>query len=248
MESKKSFKHLILRCISRMEAVDCSDSRSRRCDPFTKGVDHGMAPLTNGLSAGKKRKIVPNDTTTSKKKLRRAKATSVEFLPRRLEQLEVSLSGEGTSDQERQAQMAELISMFEVESRVPEGYVEIAICLCRVFSRMMAAGTFPWTKGVASIHSSQWQAASYLRYHSIMQKVLGTGLGSIPTTMFKLSMRMLKEESLHSPHDLWLSESFTGLMSAVIETKDGDVVRKLFADEYLQKYPDCCYHSLEEIG
>jgi hypothetical protein len=109
---------------------------------------------------------------------------------------------------------------------------------------MMASGQFPWQKPK---EEPGWQVREYWTYQSIVQQCLEKGHGSTPSTMLKLHMRMLREESLHNPDNVRIFESFSGLVPALVEAVDGVEVRKTFAEEYLQQYHDCCYHSLAAI-
>src|SRR5947209_20168143 len=88
----------------------------------------------------------------------------------------------------------------------------------------------------------------YQSYQSTIQQSLQRGQGSTLTTMLKLHMRMLKEESLHNPNSVGIFDSFSGLVSAIIEALDGAEVRKTFAQEYLQQYQDCCYYTFGAIS
>ena len=192
-------------------------------------------------SSSKKRRVASDSRAAPKAKRRRDETTqNASEVDCRLQKLEDGLSK--TTD--GRSQMSELISMFDLASPDSECNLKVAISLCRVFSRMMATGRFTWPK---SKEEPEWQMRDYRSFQSIVQQCLQKGNRSTPTTMLKLHMRMLKEESSHSPESFRIFESFSGLVSALIEAEDGAEVRKTFAEEYLQQYQDCCYSSLEAI-
>ena len=204
-----------------------------------------MAPVPAVASYGKKRKTMPNGDSMPKTKRPRGGGSSKESdLDSRIAEIELGMLESGSTEGEKQDKMVQLISMFETENPDADHNVQVAISLCRVFSRMMAAGLFPRARETGKATSILWQTKAYLQYQTMLQKCLRRSTGSMPTTMLKLYMRMLKEESLHSPDNVWISESFPALVSAIVEAREDDV-RKFYAEEFLQQYQDCCYYSLK---
>jgi hypothetical protein len=200
-----------------------------------------MAP-TIDAPAGKKRKVATDARANPQAKRQKDETTgSNSELDLWIQRLESELSK--TAD--GKAQVSELFSLFDSTAPDSERNVKVAVCLCRVFSRKMAAGSFPWPK---SNGETEWQMREYRSYQSTLQHLLQRGHGSTPTTMLKLHMRMLKEESLHNPNGVGIFDSFSGLVSAIIEAVDGAEVRKTFAGEYLQQYQDCAYYTLGAIS
>lgn len=199
-----------------------------------------MAPIATDSST-RKRQAVSDTRGGPKAKRRREETTGNDSkLDIQVQELEDELSKTSNG----QSQMSELISLFDPASPDSERNLKVAICLCRVFSRRMAAGQFAWQK---SKEEPGWQVREYRSYQSILQQCLRKGHGSTPLTMFKVHMRMLREESLHNPESVKIFESFSGLVPALVEAVDGVEVRTTFAEEYLQQYQDCCYYSLEAI-
>lgn len=200
-----------------------------------------MAQITSDASSSKKRKAASDARAAPKAKRRKNEVEGdAPELDRRVQKLEDELSE--TAD--GKSQMSELISLLNPATPDSESNVKVAICLCKVFSRMMASGEFPWQKPK---EGPGWQVREYRTYQSIVQQCLEKGHGSTPSTMLKLHMRMLREESLHNPDNVRIFESFSGLVPALVEAVDGAEVRKTFAEEYLQQYQDCRYHSLAAI-
>jgi len=200
-----------------------------------------MAPITDA-STSKKRKAATDGRGASKAKRSKDETTGNNSeLDLRAQKLENELSK--TTD--GKTQVSELFSLFDSVAPDSERNVKVAICLCRVFSRKMAAGDFPWPKSNEEVG---WQMREYRSYQSTLQQFLQRGHGSTPATMLKLHMRMLKEESLHNPSSAEIFDSFSGLVSAIIGAVDGTEVRKTFAAEYLQQYQDCCYYTLGAIS
>jgi len=203
-------------------------------------VPPNMAPMIDA-SASKKRKAATDARAAPNAKRQKDETTgNSSELDLRVQKLENELSK--TTDGE--TQVSELFSLFD-SAPDSERNVKVAICLCRVFSRKMAAENFPWPK---SNEEAGWQMREYRSYQSTLQQFLQRGHGSTPTTMLKLHMRMLKEESLHNPSNVGIFDSFSGLVFAIVEAVDGTEVRKTFAEEYLQQYQDCCYYTLGAIS
>jgi hypothetical protein len=204
-------------------------------------VSPGMAPIID-TSTSKKRKAATDARAASKAKRSKDETTSSnsEF-DLRVQTLENELF----KITDGKTQVSELFSLLDSAAPDSERNVKVAICLCRVFSRRMAAGDFPWPK---SNEEAGWQMREYRSYQSTLQQFLQRGHGSTPATMLKLHMRMLKEESLHNPNSAGNFDSFSGLVSAIIEAVDGTEVRNTFAEEYLRQYQDCCYYTLGAIS
>jgi hypothetical protein len=199
-----------------------------------------MAPIIDA-SASKKRKAATDVRAAPKAKRQKDETTgNSSELDLQVQKLENELSKTTNG----KTQISELFSLFDSAALDSERNVKVAICLCRVFSRKMAAGNFPWPK---SNEEAGWQMREYRSYQSTLQQFLQRGHGSTPTTMLKLHMRMLKEESLHNPNSIGILDSFSSLVSAIVEAVDGTEVRKTFAEEYLQQYQDCCYYTLGAI-
>lgn len=200
-----------------------------------------MPSITTDVPSGKKRK--PTSDTRSVPKAKRRREESGENgseLDLRIQKLENELSKTPNG----KSQVSELIALFDVASPDSEDNLKVAIYLCRVFSRMMASGQFTWQKPK---EKPGWQIREYQSYQSKVQQCLKHGHGSTPTTMLKLHMKMLKEESSHNPETFRIFETFPGLVTALVDVVDGAEVRKTFAEEYVQQYQDCCYYSLEAI-
>ena len=206
-----------------------------------------MAPLENVASLGEKRKTMSSDHTMRKTKRHRTDGSKPDSeLDSRIAELELIISRDSSTDTQKDSHVSLLISMFENENTESDRNVQVAVSLCRVYSRMMAAGKFPWARDTRESTSTPWQTRTYRQYQSMLQKCTKDGHGLLPTTMLKLYMRMFKEESLHSPENVWLSESFPALVTAIVEAQEEDV-RRFYAEEYLQQYQDCCYYSLEAV-
>ena len=200
-----------------------------------------MAPITTPALSSKKRKAASDAKAAPKAKRRRdeAAANMSEF-DITVNKLETELSKNSNG----KTHMSELISLFDLASPDSESNLKVAICLCRVFSRMMATGHLPWRK---SNEEPEWQMSEYLSYQSTVQQFLRNGHGSTPATMLKLHMRMLEEESSYNPDNVKIFDSFSGLISALAEAVDGAEAVKAFMEGYVQKYQDCCYYTLEAI-
>lgn len=200
-----------------------------------------MDRVTTDVLLTKKRKSVSDARSVPKAKRRRGEIPrSDSDLILRIEKLEDELSKTTNG----KGQISELISFFDLASADLDGSLSAAICLCRVFSRMMASGMFPWQK---SNEEPGWQMREYWAYQFKLLQYVKEGPTSTQPTMLKLSMRMLKEESVHNPDAFKVYESFSGLVTAIIQAVDGLEVRKTFAEDYLQPYHDCSYYSLGAI-
>jgi U3 small nucleolar RNA-associated protein 19 len=200
-----------------------------------------MPSITADAPSGRKRKPTSDARSVPKVKRRREETgRNASELDLRIQKLENELSKTPNG----KSQICDLISFFDLSTPDSEDNLKVAICLCRVFSRMMASGQFTWQK---LKEEPGWQIKEYQSYQSIVQQCLKNGHGSTPTTMLKLHMKMLKEESSHNPNSFRIFESFPGLVTALVDAVDGADVRKTFAEDYVRQYQDCCYYSLEAI-
>ncbi len=199
-----------------------------------------MSSVVANVPSGKKRKPTLDARGPKAKRRREETGGNGSELDLQIQKLENELSKTTNGE----SQTSELISLFDPTSPDSEGNLKVAICLCRVFSRMMASGQFSWQKPK---EEPGWQIKEYQSYQSMVQQFLKNGHGSTPTTMLKLHMKMLKEESSHNPDSFGIYKGFPGLVAALVDAVDGSDARKTFAEEYVQQYQDCCYYSLAAI-
>lgn len=64
-------------------------------------------------------------------------------------------------------------------------------------------------------------------------------------------MRIINERATHLPGDdtqVWLSGLFKNVFEAVVEAKDGQVLRSEFLDQFAKVYEDVRYYTFVQVS
>ncbi|KAI9846498.1 MAG: hypothetical protein M1837_003918 [Sclerophora amabilis] len=146
-----------------------------------------------------------------------------------------------------------LLAFLKVEQAKDESDIAAAISLCRVFSRLMAAGSMTKEKGAPEneIIIVQWFKERYREYTDAVQHLLRKGDPGRQSTALTLLMRTIKDqgaylktgENSRLPLDL-----FKNVVRAIVEA-EGDVqhIREDFVRVYLE-YDDIRYYMFSSLA
>ena len=127
------------------------------------------------------------------------------------------------------------------------------IGLCRVFCRLMAAGSFARSRASSGneIMVTQWLKDRYDDYKNTLLRTLGRVDAVKQKTALALLFQLMKEEKSHLklPEDaVWRTGIFSKVVQVLIEKAVADGVRAEFVDKYVNKYDDFRFYTFKCIA
>ncbi|KAF7714370.1 Uncharacterized protein PECH_001936 [Penicillium ucsense] len=178
---------------------------------------------------------MPSITDSSSKKRKVTKSTGAPSSKRRAVAEEDVFSETLSKVQQLEEQIAEsrkyynniatLLTMLNADNSAKKPELAVAVSLCRVFSRLMAAG---------NLSESSRDAEN--------EKIVVTAL--------TLSMRLMKETVSHfegANSSVW-SGLFRNIIEALVEARDGEEVRGEFLTKFVKEYEDIRFHTFAQIA
>ena len=211
------------------------DSRS----PFTM-----PAPVD---SSSKKRKSGKNAGAPSKRRAVADQDTFADTLST-IQELENQIA----ESRKYYNNIATLISMLNVEGSAKKPELAAAVSLCRVFSRLIAAGNFAESSRAAENEKIvvAWLKERCLEYQRGLIAIMREADTASQVTALTLSMRLVKERITHIPgadHDIWAS-LFRDIFEAVVESNDGQDLQTEFVAKFVKEYEDVRFHTFGQIS
>lgn len=148
--------------------------------------------------------------------------------------------------------IATLISMLNVEPSAKKPELAVAVSLCRVFSRLIAAGNFVDSSRAAENEKIvvAWLKERALEYQRALMAIMREADIDSQVTALSLAMRMLKARITHIPgaeHNIW-NTLFSEIFEAVVEAQDGQDLQTEFVSKYLKEYEDIRYHFFVQVS
>jgi len=192
-----------------------------------------MPYIEPAATAGKKRKR-ETKTSTAKSSARKENDSQARILLLETQILE---------SRQHYNNIATLLSILKKQGdAADETDILAAVALCRVFCRLMAAGSFVESKGSleTELVITQWLKERYREYtETILGLLCGSGSEKYGSTCLTLLMRLVKEESAHLGHEgAWKpSGLFEHVVSSVLSA-DNDAVREEFLAKFVNEYDD----------
>ncbi|KAJ5765715.1 hypothetical protein N7520_005274 [Penicillium odoratum] len=194
------------------------------------------------VDASKKRKSSKNAGAPSK---RRAVADDVADTPSTIEKLEKEIA----ESPSKLNNIVTLFKMLNVEESAKNPNLAVAVSLCRIFSRLMAAGDFTTSSRATPEEKkrTEWIRSTCLNYMDRLVDIMREADATSQTTALALSMRMIKARITHVPADegvAW-SNNFKSIVEAVIENQD---LHTEFITKFLKGYEDVRYYTFGHIA
>ncbi|KAL8735869.1 MAG: hypothetical protein Q9181_002647 [Wetmoreana brouardii] len=131
--------------------------------------------------------------------------------------------------------------------------ITAAVALCRIFCRLMAAGSMskPRDAPQSEVTIIQWLRGQIVLYKETLLSFLSKTDLSVQSTALTLLMRLLKGESeslqLNSD-DVWRKGAFPSLVSKIIDSGTPEAVRDEFVEKYIQPYNDVRFYALAGLS
>ncbi|KAI9756170.1 MAG: hypothetical protein M4579_003983 [Chaenotheca gracillima] len=149
--------------------------------------------------------------------------------------------------------IVKLLQIFSKGQTEEGGDTAAAISLCRVFSRLMAAGSMTKTKDTP--HNEQvivqWLKERYIEYTDALQVVLRSGEPHNQSTALTLLMRVMKDDAAHltTGEDYGLPlRTFKGAIWSLVEADDGQEIRDKFIASYVEEYDDIRFYTFQSLA
>ena len=124
------------------------------------------------------------------------------------------------------------------------------VALCRVFSRLLAAGDMVKSKGMGEAEALvvAWLKERYREFVDILlQDFLRSDDMAKQSVALTLLMRLVKEESRATKDYNLKNGPLSRLIEALLFLPEGDVNRDEFADKYFKHFDDVRFHTFKTI-
>ena len=131
--------------------------------------------------------------------------------------------------------------------------IAAAVALCRIFCRLMAAGSMTKSREMADaeILILQWLKEQLVNYESSVLAMLSSKDIGRQSTALALLMRLMREEAGHlklQESAIWRDGVFKGVLLSLVGTSLANEKRAEFVEKYLAKYDDIRYYAFALLG
>ncbi|OJJ84678.1 ribosome biosynthesis protein NOC4 [Aspergillus glaucus CBS 516.65] len=207
-----------------------------------------MPAATHAAVSSKKRKSVKDGSSSSK---RRAVATdsNEDATMSKITELEIQIS----ESRKHYNNIATLLSMLDVGKNAQNPNLPVAVSLCRVFSRLIAAGSL--TESSRADDNEKlivaWLKERFQEYQKALVTIMRESDASAQVTALTLSMRLVGEQVTHIPSAdsyVWSSGLFKNVFEAVIEAPEGQALQTEFTEKFVKAYEDVRFHTFTRIS
>ncbi|GLI76077.1 maturation and nuclear export of 40S ribosomal subunits interacting protein [Penicillium ochrochloron] len=204
-------------------------------------------PATVDTSSSKKRKSTKNAGAPSKRRAVAEEDSLAETLSK-VQELETQIA----ESRKYYNNIATLIAMLNVEQSAKKPELAVAVSLCRVFSRLMAAGNLSESSRDAENEKIvvAWLKERCLEYQRALLSIIREADTTSQVTALTLSMRLVKEYITHisgADSSIW-SGFFKDIIEALVEAQDGEEVRAEFVAKFMKEYEDIRYQTFGQIA
>lgn len=123
-----------------------------------------------------------------------------------------------------------------------------AVALCRVFCRLMVAGTLTKLQRSSDTEVTivQWLRGRLKEYENELLRMLCDENASKSSTALTLLMRLVKEEALHlnkSEEVIWRDGLFQKVIKTLVEQHVASQTRHEYAGKWFEEYADIRYYT-----
>lgn len=141
-----------------------------------------------------------------------------------------------------------LLDYLKEQDKEDQRDIAAAVALCRVFCRLMAAGSLTKSREMADdeLIIVQWLEKQLGLYEAYTLVMLLSDDISRQSTALTLLMRMMREEAHYlklQEDSIWRDGIFKAILQTLTGTSDTDGIRPEFVEKYLVKYDDIRYHT-----
>jgi U3 small nucleolar RNA-associated protein 19 len=148
--------------------------------------------------------------------------------------------------------IAALLSIARSEGKDAEASFLAVVALCRVYCRLLAAGSLGKSKGApeSELVIVQWLKERLNEYVDLLVELMGSEESDRQTTALALGMRLVKEEVNHHGPAAWDRGVFSRVIARGVLTHgtNAEPLRGEFIAMYLKKYDDIRFHTFGIIS
>ncbi|KAI9880321.1 MAG: hypothetical protein M1830_004200 [Pleopsidium flavum] len=209
-----------------------------------------MPGLVDGDRGGKKRKRESERILSANSKRRAIDHDAADDDP----QAQILLLENQVLDSRRHYNnIATLIAIVKEPNPRQERDIVAAVALCRIFSRLVAAGNLSKTKnGAASeVVIVDWLKERQKEYTEALLGLLEHANPARRSTALTLILRSLKDEAVYmnpGEESIWRTGSFPKLIGTLLGAKVGQEIRVEFVEKYVEEYDDIRYYTFTNVG
>ncbi|KAI2786027.1 hypothetical protein POX_h09792 [Penicillium oxalicum] len=205
-------------------------------------------PSATGISNSKKRKVAKSAGAPSSKRRAVAEEDGFSETLSKVQELEDQIA----ESRKYFNNIATLLSMLNVSKSAKKPELAVAVSLCRVFSRLMAAGNLSESSRDAENEKIvvAWLKERCSEYQNALLSIIREADSTSQVTALTLSMRLVKETISHiagAESSTW-SGLFKDIIEALVEAQDGEEVRGEFVTKFMKQYEDVRYHTFAQIA
>ena len=152
--------------------------------------------------------------------------------------------------------IASLLKIFKDPRDSSQGRISnltAAVSLCRVFCRLMAAGSLTAPKGASTSEVTviHWLKARLAEYKEGLLLLLGSSDEEGQGTALTLLMRLIKTEDAR-PGDAYgaalvSQESIASVVHSLVVSEAAEAAREEFVEKYVEEYDDIRYYTFQQI-
>lgn len=199
------------------------------------------------VESSKKRKSVKNGGAPSKRRAVAEEDTFAETLSK-IQELENQI----TESRKHYNNIATLISMLNVEPSAKEPELAVAVSLCRVFSRLIAAGNLTESNRAAENEKIivAWLKERCLEYQRALMAIMREADPTSQITALTLAMRLVKERITHIPgadNNIWAT-LFKDIVTAVVEANNGQDLQTEFVSKFVKEFEDVRFFTFVQLA
>ncbi|KAI9848637.1 MAG: hypothetical protein M1838_000476 [Thelocarpon superellum] len=201
------------------------------------------------VTASRKRKRGERASSQAKSSVVAPLAEDAETSKARILRLEVGI----LESRRNYNDIVPLIALFNEPFHSCDITVNAAVSLCRVFSRLMAAGTMSKSKTTSDKEAVvlKWLWERHHDYVEGLFQWLNSSEFAHQRPALTLLMKMLKSETKYSQAGGFPRNSpshLSRIIRTVIESTDGDKIRHDFVEQYLAKFDDVRFVTFSTIA
>ncbi|EYE91834.1 ribosome biosynthesis protein NOC4 [Aspergillus ruber CBS 135680] len=206
-------------------------------------------PAAMHATVGSKKRKSAKDSSSSSKRRAVATDSNEDATMSKITELEIQIS----ESRKHYNNIATLLSILDVGENAQNPNLPVAVSLCRVFSRLIAAGSL--TESSRADDNEKlivaWLKERFQEYQKALVNIMREGDASAQVTALTLSMRLVGEQVTHIPSAdsyVWSSGLFKNVFEAVIEAPEGQALQAEFIEKFVKAYEDVRFHTFARIS
>jgi len=201
-----------------------------------------MPALINGADGTVKRKRV----ASKQNPIKRARSESSEA---DAQASIILLESEVFESKKHYNNISKLIGLFKIKVSDSEDSTLASIALCRIFTRLMAAGELTREQGTSEKDAVviQWLRERYFEYKNALIELFADE--DVSSTALTMCMRMLKSEGTHlKAADYNFPTNFlTDIVQALLKPGTDANVRSEFSEKFVEENDDLRYYTFSVL-